>query len=80
MLSWLGLSGSFERVHICDAEGRPDQGYGLGAHAGQAQQLEHGGTVLSEELLAQRHGAGGDQVADVGGHAFADASDREQGF
>ena len=53
---------------------------GLGAHAGQAQQLQHGGLVPREQLFAQRHGAGGDQVADVGGHAFADAGDGEQGL
>ncbi len=31
-----------------------------------------------QQLIAQRHGAGGGEVADVGGHALADAWDREQ--
>ena len=36
------------------------------------------GLYFCEQLFAQRHGAGGDEVADVGGHALADAGDGEQ--
>ena len=72
------LGGLFEGVDIADAECGVDEGDGLGAHAGKAEQLEHGGLVAAEEFFAQRHGAGGDEVADVGGHAFADARDGEE--
>ena len=51
---------------------------GLGAHAGELQQAQHGGFVFLQQLVAEGHGAGGDEVADVGGHAFADAGDVEQ--
>ena len=60
-------------------QGGPDEGDGLGSHAGEAEKLEHGGAYsLVEELVAEGHGAGGDEVADVGGHAFADAGDGEE--
>ena len=72
------LGGCFQRVDVGDAERGVEQRDGLRAHAGQAQQLQHGGLVALQQLVAQRHGAGGDQVADVGGHAFADAGNGEQ--
>ena len=73
-----GFGGGFEGVDVGDLEGGPDEGDGLGAHAGEAQEFEHGGLVFGEELFAEGHGAGGDEVADVGGHAFADAGDGEE--
>ena len=75
-----GFGGGFERVDVGDLEGGPDERDGFGSHAGEAEELEHGGAVVGEQLVAQGHGAGGDEVADVGGHAFADAGDGEQRF
>ena len=75
-----GLGGGFEFVDVRDLEGRPDEGNGLGAHAGEAQEFEHRGAVFGEEFFAEGNRAGGDEIADVGGHAFADAVDGEQGF
>ena len=75
-----GFGGGFERVDVADLAGGPDEGYGLGAHAGEAEEFEHGGLVFLEELFAEGHGAGGDEGDDVGGHAFADAGDGEESF
>ncbi len=36
-------SGGLESVDVADAERGPDERYGLRAHAGEAQELEHGG-------------------------------------
>ncbi len=75
-----GFGGGFEGVDVGDLEGGPDEGDGLGAHAGEAQEFEHGGLVFGEKLGAEGHGAGGDQLDDIGGHAFADAGDGEELF
>ena len=75
-----GFSGGFEGVDVADLAGGPDEGYGLWAHAGEAEEIEHGGLVFEEELFAEGHGAGGDEGDDVGGHAFADAGDGEESF
>ena len=75
-----GLGGGFELVDVGDLERGPEQGDGLGAHAGEAEEFEHGGAVFGEELGAQRQGAGGDEVADVLRHGFADAGDGEEFF
>ena len=75
-----GFGGGFELIDVADLEGGPDEGYGFGAHAGEAQEFEHGGFVFLEELFAERHGAGGDEGDDVGGHAFAYAGDGEESF
>ncbi len=61
-------------------QGGPDEGYGLGTHAGKAEEFEHGGFVFLKELFAEGHGAGVDEGDDVSGHAFADAGDGEEGF
>ena len=74
------LGGGFEGLHIGNLQGGPDQGDGFGAHAGEPEEVEHGGAVAGEELVAEGHGAGGDEVADVGGHAFADAGNGEESF
>src|SRR6202012_2874580 len=47
-------------------------------HAGKAQELEYGGFVLLEKLLAERHGSCCEESLDVGDHAFADAGDGEE--
>ena len=75
-----GFGGGFEGVDVADLAGGPDESYGLGAHAGEAQEFEHGGFVFLQELFAQGHGAGGEERLDVGGHAFADAGDGEKGL
>ncbi len=75
-----GLGGGFERVDVRDLAGGPDEGYGLGAHAGEAQEFEHGGFVFLQELFAQGDGAGGEESLNVGRHAFADAGDGEELF
>jgi len=75
-----GLGGGLEGVHVSDLEGGPEEGDGLGAHAGEAEEIEHGGAIFCQEFRAEGHGTGRDEVADVGGHAFADAGDAEQGF
>ena len=72
--------GGFELVDVGDLEGGPEEGDGLGAHAGEAEELEHGGAVAGEELITQGHGAGGDEVADALRHALADVGDGEQGL
>ena len=41
-----GLGGGFELIDGGDLERGPDEGDGFGPHAGQAQELEHGGAVL----------------------------------
>ncbi len=74
------LGGFFEGVDVGDAERGVDEGDGFGAHAGEFEQAEHAGLVAGEEFVAQGHGSGGDEVADVGGHALADAADGEQGL
>ena len=75
-----GLGGGFERVDVADLAGGPDEGYGLGAHAGEAEEFEHGGFVFLQELFAERQGAGGEKRLNVGGHALADAGDGEELF
>ena len=57
-----GLGGGFERVDVGDLAGGPDEGYGLGAHAREAQEFEHGGFVFLQQLFAERHGAGGEDA------------------
>ena len=69
------FGGGFEGVDVRDVECGVEHGDGLGAHAGEAEELEHGGFVFLEQLLTQGDGSGVDEVADVGGHAFADAGD-----
>ncbi len=75
-----GFGSSFKRVDVGDLERRPHEGDGLGAHAGEAQQFEHGGLVLLQKLFAQRHRPCCDDGDDVGGHALADTGDREEPF
>ena len=75
-----GFGGGFERVDVADLAGGPYQGDSFGAHAREAKEVEHGGFVFLQELFAEGHGAGGDEGADVGGHAFADSGDGEESF
>ena len=56
-----GFGGGFEGVDVADLAGGPDEGDGLGAHAGEAEELEHGGLVFLQELFAEGQGAGGDE-------------------
>jgi hypothetical protein len=43
-----------------------------------AEEVEHGGLVAGEKFVAQGHRTGGDEVANIRGHAFADAWDGEE--
>ena len=47
-----GLCRRFQGAHIRDLQGGPDQGDDFGAHAWEAKELEHGGAILLEELIA----------------------------
>ncbi len=67
------FGGGFEAVDVADLAGGPDEGYGFGSHAGEAEEFEHGGFVFLEQLFAEGHRAGGEESLDVGDHAFADA-------
>ena len=73
-----GFGGGFEAVDVADLAGGPDESDGFGAHAGEAEEFEHGGFVFLQELFAEGHGAGGEEGLDVGDHAFADAGDGEE--
>ena len=75
-----GFGRGFEAVDVADLAGGPDEGYGFGSHAGEAQEFEHGGFVLLQELFAEGHGAGGEEGLDIGDHAFADARDGQERF
>ena len=78
LVRWPALAAA-SRVSMSQTwQGGPDEGDGLWAHAGEAEEIEHGGLVFVEELFAEGHGAGGDEGDDVGGHAFADAGDGEE--
>jgi hypothetical protein len=70
----------FQPVDVGDLQGRPDEGYGLRTHAGKAQEFEHGGLVFCEQLFAEGHGAGVDELHDIGGHGLADSGDGEKLF
>ena len=68
----------FELVDVRDLECRPEQGYCLGTHAGQPQKLQHGGSIFGQQLRAQRHGAGRDEIANILCHALAYTRNGEQ--
>jgi len=70
-----GFGGGFEGVDVTDLARGPDESHGFGTHAGEAQELEHGGFVFLQELFTKRKSAGRKQRLDVGEHAFADARD-----
>src|SRR6187402_170449 len=72
-----GLGGGFEGVDVGDLEGAPEESYGLRTHAGKSKKVEHGRAILCEEIIAKRHGDGGQEVPYVSSHALADAGDSE---
>ncbi len=74
------VDGYSEVIDGGDASGLEDECDGLGAHAGELEQLKHGGLVAREQFIAQRHGAVLLDRLDVGDHAFADAGNLEQAF
>ena len=51
LVEMAGFGGGFEGVDVGDLERGPDEGDGLGAHAGEAQKLEHGGLVFDAAVL-----------------------------
>ena len=72
------LGSLFERIDVGDAESRVEHRNGLRAHAGKAKELEHRRLVSGQEFIPQRHGASGCEVADIRGHALANARNRQQ--
>lgn len=75
-----GFCCGFEAIDVADLTGGPDESDGFGAHAGETEELEHGGLVFLQKLFAEWHGSGSEKSLDVGDHAFADAGDGEELF
>jgi len=67
-----------ELIDAGDLGGRPQQGDGLRAHAGELQQFQNAGPVLGQQLVAQGQRAALGDLLQVCRHALADSRDRQQ--